>query len=100
MMRAAIPVREYWVHGDPVDGYLSYSREDEIVMGLYTAQPGSGAGQALLTRVRDARDRMWLLSHAANTRAHAFYTREGFALTGKTRDGADGLPEVEFVWLR
>jgi len=100
MLRAAIPVREFWVHGDPVDGYLSYNLEEACVMGLYAAQPGSGAGRALLAKVREGRQKMWLWSHAANTRAHAFYRREGFDPTGQTRQGADGLAEIEFHWQR
>jgi len=97
MFREAIPQREFWVSGDPVAGYLSFDAEENCVIGLYTAQPGQGHGRALLARVCEGRTRVTLWSHAPNTRAHAFYEREGFARTGRTRDGDDGLPEWEFA---
>ncbi|MBO9453194.1 GNAT family N-acetyltransferase [Tropicibacter sp. R16_0] len=100
MIHAGIPLREFWVAGDPVAGYLSFNVDEGCVMGLYTAAPGSGVGKALLDQVKQGRDRVTLWSHLPNTGAHRFYRREGFAPTGEQRDGDDGLVEIEFAWER
>ena len=100
MIHAGIPLREFWVAGEPVAGYLSFNVHEGCVMGLYTAAPGSGVGKALLDRVKQGRDRVTLWSHLPNTGAHRFYEREGFVKTGTERDGDDGLVEIEFAWER
>jgi putative acetyltransferase len=51
MIKDGIPIREFWVIGDPVLGYLSFNVEAQQIMGLYGAsgyrpRKGSfGAGQ-------------------------------------------------------
>ncbi|MGR3484789.1 MAG: GNAT family N-acetyltransferase [Paracoccaceae bacterium] len=106
MMREGFPRREVWVaedrdedHADgPVAGYLSYDPDARHVVGLYAARPGSGAGKALLDRVRRGRDHVWLLSHAPNADAHRFYAREGFEVTARDLPGSDGVPEIRMEW--
>ena len=100
MIRAGIPLREFWVAGDPIQGYLSYNVEESQVMGLYAASPGDGVGKALMARVKDGRDWVQLWSHAANSRAHAFYRREGFVEVGQKDSGVDGIPEIRMEWRR
>ena len=104
MIRSGIPLREFWVAGKPIQGYLSFNLsfnvEESQVMGLYTALPGTGVGKALMDRVREGRDWVQLWSHAANTKAHAFYEREGFAIVGERAAGIDGIPEVRMEWRR
>lgn len=100
MIRAGIPMREFWVAGDPVQGYLSFNTEVSQVMGLYTARPGHGIGKALVDRVKEGRDWLQLWSHAANTKAHAFYRREGFVEAGRRESGVDGIPEIHMEWRR
>lgn len=100
MIERGIPMREFWVGGDPVAGYLSFDPDSLTIMGLYTANPGQGVGKALVDRVKEGRDWVQLWTHALNVRAHRFYEREGFALTRDVRDGADGIPEWRMEWRR
>lgn len=97
-LRAGIPAREFWVAGDPIQGYLSFNTEERQIMGLYTARPGNGVGKALMDRVKEGRDWLQLWSHAANTKAHAFYRREGFVEVGRKERGVDGIPEIRMEW--
>ncbi|MEL6574006.1 MAG: GNAT family N-acetyltransferase [Pseudomonadota bacterium] len=100
MIRAGIPMREFWVVGDPIQGYLSFNTEVNQIMGLYTALPGNGVGKALMERVKEGRDWLQLWSHAANAKAHAFYRREGFVEVGNKESGVDGIPEIRMEWHR
>ncbi len=100
MIRTAIPMREVWIAGDPVQGYLSFDVEAGKIMGLYTRVPGRGVGKALVDHVKNGRTSVLLWSHAANTRAHAFYRREGFVETGRNESGGDGIPEIRMEWRR
>jgi len=94
MLIAGIPVREFWVAGEPIQGYLSFNHAASQVMGLYTARQSLGIGKALLDKVKQDRKWIQLWSHSANTQAHRFYTREGFVKTNDTRIGDDQIPEV------
>lgn len=98
MIAAGIPIREFWVAGDPVVGYLSFNTEASQIMGLDTARPGGGVGKALMNRVKEGRSWLQLWSHAANTRAHRFYRREGFFEVGRKNEGTDGIPEIRMEW--
>ena len=98
MIRAGIPAREFWVAGDPIQGYLSFNKEVSQIMGLYTARPGHGVGKALMDQVKEGRDWLQLWSHAANTKAHAFYRREGFVEVGGKERGVDCIPETGMEW--
>ncbi|MEM6386468.1 MAG: GNAT family N-acetyltransferase [Pseudomonadota bacterium] len=100
LIAEAIPAREVYVAGDPVAGYLSFHPDKAMVAGLYAACRGDGVGQALLTHVKTDRNFVQLWTHAPNTRAHAFHAREGFEMTGDTRDGDDGHPEFRMAWRR
>lgn len=100
MIKAGIPMREFWVAGDPIQGYLSFNTAEHQVMGLYTAHPGNGVGKALMDRVKGGRAWVQLWSHAANTKAHAFYRREGFTEVGRKKIGVDGIPEIRMEWRR
>ncbi|MFC6636574.1 GNAT family N-acetyltransferase [Sulfitobacter sp. JBTF-M27] len=94
-----IPEREFWVSGDPVDGYLSLDRENNLIAGLYTAQPGSGSGKALIDAVKHGRDFVQLWTHEANVDAHRFYHREGFVTVQRCAEGrGDGIPELRMEW--
>lgn len=98
MIVAGIPIREFWVAGDPVVGYLSLNTDASQIMGLYTMQPGKGTGKALMDRVKQGRTWLQLWSHSANVRAHRFYRREGFVEVGRKDKGADGIPEIRMEW--
>lgn len=100
MIAKAIPVREIYVTGEPVAGYLSFHPETALIAGLYVAKRCEGLGKALVDHVKTGRDHLQLWTHEPNTRAHAFYEREGFARTGATREGEDGQPEFQMIWQR
>ncbi|MEM9425989.1 MAG: GNAT family N-acetyltransferase [Pseudomonadota bacterium] len=100
MVGEAIPKREIYVGGDPVVGYLSFDPETALIAGLYVEARNGGLGKALVDRVKAGRDYVQLWTHAPNTRAHAFFAREGFEKTGETRDGDDGQSEFQMAWRR
>lgn len=101
MFRAGIPIREFYVVGEPVKGYLSLNRETAQVMGLYVARPGAGLGKALMDAAKDGRDYLQLRSHEPNTEAHRFYEREGFEVVERgLTDGDDGVAEIRMEWRR
>jgi len=100
MIKDGIPIREFWVIGDPVLGYLSFNVEAQQIMGLYVARPGIGLGRALLEQVKLRKSYIKLWSHSANTAAHRFYLREGFKISGEEKIGGDGIKEICFEWVR
>jgi hypothetical protein len=74
MMAKGTPMREFWVIGDPVAGYLS---------------------------VEDGRDYLQLWTHGPNTDAHRYYHREGSVTVEEKPEGrGDGLPELRMEWRR
>jgi len=94
-----IPKREFWVLGDPVEGYLSLKDDENLVAGLYTAHPGSGAGKILLDRVKTGRAYLQLWTHEPNKAAHRFYQSEGFRIVERLEEGrGDGVPELRLEW--
>ena len=99
MIENGIPKREFWVIGEPVVGYLSFSLEAQQVMGLYVSQTGVGLGKALLDRVKIGKASIKLWSHSLNISAHRFYLREGFKIIGAKRVGDDGIEEICFEWV-
>ena len=98
MIEQGIPIREFWVLGDPIIGYLSFNRELSQIMGLYVAFPGGGAGKLLMGKVKEGKKFIQLWSHLANTSAHRFYYREGFNKMETNQNGQDGIPEIRFEW--
>lgn len=100
MIAAAIPMREFWVAGNPILGYLSFNSDASQIMGLYTAVRGGGVGKALMDRVKEGRKWIHLWSHAVNFRAHKFYRREGFVEIESKSEGADGIPEIHMEWTK
>lgn len=98
IMLEGFPKREVWVHGDPVDGYLSLDASAAHIWGLYVATPGQGIGKRLLDRVKAGRARLTLNSHTPNAAAHRFYDREGFRVVERDRPGNDGVTEIQMEW--
>lgn len=94
-----IPQREFWVIGDPVRGYLSFKEDEKLIAGLYTSQPGSGAGKSLVDRVKEGRDFLQLWTHEPNRAAQRFYHREGFQTVERSAEGrGEGVPELRMEW--
>ena len=100
MIKDGIPIREFWVIGDPVIGYLSFNVEAQQIMGLYVSHPGIGLGKALVDQVKLGKSYIKLWSHSANTAAQRFYLREGFKISGEEKMGSDGIKEICFEWVR
>jgi len=99
MIAKGIPMREFWVIGAPVAGYLSFKEDENLIAGLYTAAPGCGHGKALVDAVKDGRDYVQLWTHEANVDAHRFYHREGFRTVERSAEGrGDGIPELRMEW--
>lgn len=98
-----IETTEVWTaRTDAPLGFVA--RDGAEVRALYIAAParGHGIGTRLLDQARTGRDRLTLWTFQANTGAILFYTRHGFAESGRT-DGADndeGLPDLHFTWTR
>jgi putative acetyltransferase len=93
-----LPLREAYVIGDPVAGYISIDPRAAHIWGFYVATPGQGFGKALMDRAKQGRTYLKLNTHAANTKAHAFYRREGFIETRGPWLGDDGIEEITMVW--
>lgn len=97
----AMPRREIWVAGKPVQGYLSMDPETARVGGLYCATRGAGLGRALMDRAKEGRDRLWLHTYEPNSRARAFYAREGFTETAVCPPEPPGtVTEIRMEWVR
>lgn len=99
-MREGFPIREAYVIGAPVRGYVSFAPEEAHIRGFYIADRGKALGRALMDHVKQGRDYLQLNSHAPNTRAHAFYAREGFVKVGQPWRGDDGVDEIRMEWHR
>ena len=96
MMVGGFPIREFWVIGKPIMGYLSFNAEVMQVVGLYVNPTSKGLGKAPLDKVKMGRASICLWSHLPNSNAHRSYLREGFIQTNIQENGNDGLPEVKF----
>ena len=100
-IRDAIPVREIWVAGDPVCAYLSCDAEASKVAALYSGKPGEGYGKALMDRVKEGRDYLWLHTHEPNEVAQRFYRREGFIEVSRhAPEPPEVTREVRMEWRR
>ena len=52
MIRNAIPLREVWVIGQPINGYISYNPDLLQISALYVNKKGEGIGKILLDRIK------------------------------------------------
>lgn len=98
VLAKGLPLREAYVIGDPVAGYLSMDPEACHIWGFYVGLRGAGLGKALMDRAKEGRAFFSLNTHAANERAHRFYQREGFVQIGEAWDGDDGIKEIRMEW--
>ncbi len=100
MIGQGLKIREIYVAGDPVVGYMSFNPEKDHLVALYTDQPGRGVGKALMDHLKSGRSYLQLWTHEPNTAAHRFYEREGFVQVERNPMGDDGLPEIRMEWRR
>ncbi|MBE9636700.1 GNAT family N-acetyltransferase [Salipiger pacificus] len=100
-LREALPAREIWVTGDPIEGYVSVDPEIGKVGALYCARSGAGLGKALLDRAKEGRARLFLHTHVTNLAAQRFYRREGFRDAGEVDpEPPETLRELRMEWRR
>ena len=99
MIRNAIPFRDVWVIGQPINGYISYNPDWLQVSALYVNKRGKGLGKILLDRLKSDYNYLQLWSHEFNNSAHNFYRREGFQFKNRKDRGSDGIPELQFEWI-
>lgn len=95
----AMSLREIWVAGDPVEGYLSLDPDSLKIGGFYCSRTGEGLGRALMDRVKEGRDYLWLHTHVPNEAAQRFYRREGFIELARVPAEPPGtVDEVQMEW--
>ena len=70
MIRNAIPLREVWVIGQPINGYISYNPDLLQISALYVNKKGEGIGKILLDRIKSNHKYLNLWSHEFNNSAH------------------------------
>ncbi|MDF0598299.1 GNAT family N-acetyltransferase [Psychromarinibacter halotolerans] len=83
-------------------GFLVRDGEKVHAFHVMTAARGKGVGRSLMDTAKTRSSRLELWCFQQNTRALAFYAREGFAEAERT-DGAgndEKLPDVRLVWSR
>ncbi|MEO9823170.1 MAG: GNAT family N-acetyltransferase [Paracoccaceae bacterium] len=100
MIAEALPLREVYLIGEPVEGYLSLNPETGMIGALYVDRSGYGFGRALLERAKKRRDSLQLWTHEPNLEAHRFYEREGFQRVERNPKGDDGVAELRMEWHR
>ena len=92
MIRNAIPLREVWVIGQPIIGYISYNPDLLQISALYRNKIDEGVGKILLDQVKFNRKYLQLWNHEFNNSAHKFYKREGFQFKNRKDRGSDSIP--------
>lgn len=98
LIEQAFDAREIYVTGAPVDGYMSLDPAQGKLGAIYLTRPGTGLGKTLIDMAKDGRDFLWLTVFPENTRAFAFYRREGFRLASSIPAAAPAVMRME--WQR
>ena len=99
MIRNAIPFRDVWVIGQPINGYISYNPDLLQVSALYVNKRGKDLGKILLDRLKSDYKYLQLWSHEFYYSAHNFYRREGFLFKNRKDRGSVGISEIQFEWI-
>ncbi|MBM1221510.1 GNAT family N-acetyltransferase [Ponticoccus sp. SC2-23] len=82
-------------------GFVARSGEEVPALYLAPGARGRGLGAELLNAARTRRESLGLWTFQANSRAVAFYLREGFTEAHRTEgDNAEGLPDIRLIWRR
>lgn len=93
LIAEAFYAREIWVTGAPVDGYMSVDPVERKLGALYMTRTGQGLGKRFMEIAKRGRDFLWLTVYRPNTRARAFYAREGFTDASEV-PGTAGQPDM------
>ena len=87
MIRDAIPLREVWVIGEPINGDISYNSDSLQISALNVNKKGEGHGKILLEQIKADHNYKQLWSHEFNKSAYEFYKREGFKVKNRKDRG-------------
>ncbi|WP_293443213.1 GNAT family N-acetyltransferase [Planktotalea sp.] len=100
-IETAFDERIILVAGDPVSGYLAFDPKRQRIGGLYANAPGHGIGKALMNKIKEGRDYLWLNTHEPNLAAQKFYKREGFVeVSNEGAEPSNNVPELRMEWRR
>ena len=113
MPKLHLPVEDVWFCTSLIDtcavrvlrlpdvaGFVAWRDRQVLALYLAPAVRGFGHGKALLDLAKSGQQHLELWTFQANTRAIAFYQREGFAEVFRT-DGSgnnEKLPDVQLGW--
>lgn len=81
-----------------VQGFIGLS--DEYIEGIFVSDQmqSQGIGKLLLDYVKNRKAKLSLNVYQKNTRAIAFYLREGFEIQCEGLDEATGEKDYELIW--
>lgn len=99
-VREAMKTAEIYVyqhHGEIV-GFIGLV--DTYLAGLFVAKSAQrhGIGHALINKAKTIAPLLTLAVYAKNQQAFRFYSKEGFAVIGKSQDSATGEYEYQMEW--
>lgn len=99
-VKEALPHAEVYVYpsGDTLEGFIGL--DNGYIAGLFVAQASQnrGIGKRLLEHCKALHPKLTLRVYKENSRAVAFYLREGFLITVEEIDDQTGRPELVMVW--
>lgn len=95
LLQATVYVYE---HNQEIQGFIGLN--DEYVEGIFVSDEmqSRGIGKILLNYAKEKRNKLLLNVYQKNTRAIAFYQREGFELQGNGVDEATGERDYVMAW--
>lgn len=81
-----------------IQGFIGL--EDDYIEGLFVSpeMQSQGIGRILLNYAKDRRNRLLLNVYQKNTRAIAFYKREGFEVQHSGLDKTTGEKDYVMIW--
>ena len=99
-VRQALPQAELyvWEEQGEILGFLGL--EGDYIAGIFVRHGAQsrGVGKKLLDRAKEGRGRLSLRVYEKNTRAAAFYRREGFSALEEQTDAGTGEVERCMCW--
>ncbi len=101
-VRGILPEAEVYVseEGEEIRGFIGL--EGDYIAGIFVADcwRSHGIGRLLLGYVKEKKERLTLRVYEKNTRAAAFYEREGFTVKESSVDTETGERESLMVYCR
>lgn len=101
-VRRILPESEVYVsaEGEEIRGFIGL--DGDYIAGIFVADRwrGSGIGRLLLGCVKEKKERLTLGVYEKNTRAAAFYEREGFTVKECVVDPETGERENRMAWCK